>query len=47
MRPVETMNPRAKPQWHGGSEADGHSYPSRSMMVALAMPPPSHIVCSP
>ncbi len=23
------------------------SYPSRSMMVALAMPPPSHIVCRP
>jgi hypothetical protein len=22
-------------------------YPNRSMMVAFAMPPPSHIVCNP
>jgi hypothetical protein len=30
-----------------GPLSSGDVYPSRSMMVALAMPPPSHIVCRP
>ena len=36
--------PASNVERHGGSVS--FAYPNRSMMVALAMPPPSHIGCS-